>query len=256
MDEIIKNLFPDALKDEFDDLHWMDSDGTMVYTTEYIDIYGEPDTIWPYRVIEGQPTYVIDFKQECILKKKRPTHFYCRLNHFKIILSHILGYSRPIPRPVLDLMPDWCETGTHWETIRTILKENNLQSYYNRIPAIIREKQLLYNFPIVTEHKLQDIINDFWRLNIAWNHYPSKRTYFPMIRFVVLRLLYENDIDYTWIPWTRTVKKFEALEEEFNDLWDFMENYEIEIQYYDKKKTPKTCKYQCQHCKHEMNVLL
>src|SRR6266487_1949682 len=115
MNDLIKNLFPDQLTNSFDDIHWMDPDGTMVYTTEYIDLYGEPDTIWSYRVIEDRMCNLgfLNHEDECLLKKKRPTHFYCRLNHFKIILSHILGYSRPIPKYVLDLMPEWCEAGTH-----------------------------------------------------------------------------------------------------------------------------------------------
>lgn len=250
--DIVSLLFPDT---KFDDMHWMDADGTMVYTTRYIDIYGPPDTIWNYRVIEDRCDNLgyLDFNQEIELKKKRPTHFYCRKKHFRIILTHILGFNGRVPQHVLNLMPDWCKEGTHWEVVRNILKQNGLQSYYNRIFTIIKLKGYLKNIPPITEQIVRNVLKDFNMLNDAWPHYPTKRTYFPILRFIALRLLYENDYDLSpVIPWARTIKKYQELEEEFSNLWDFADNLEIEKLYYDEKKTPKTRKHQCQHCKHEV----
>jgi|SRR3990172_8285049 len=256
MDELLKLLFPDQSND-YDDMHWMEN-GTMVYTTRYIDMYGEPDTPFPYRVIEDRCDNLgyLDFKDEVILKKKRPTHFYCRLNHFRIILTHILGYNGRVPIHVLNLMPDWCEDGTHWEVVRKILKSNGLQSYYNRIFTIIKLKGYLRNLPPITEKIVNNVFYDFKKLNDAWPYYPTKRTYFPILRFVALRLLYENGYDLSLIiPWARTVKKYNELEEEFSNLWDFADNLHIEKMYYDKKYTPKTHKDQCRHCKHNFILI-
>ncbi len=256
MDSLIKTLFPEQYGLlGYDDMHWMDNDGVMVYTTRYIDTFGVPDTPFDYRVIEDRMDNLgyTDYCQEVNLKKKRPTHFYCRKNHFRIILTHILGFNGRVPQQILDMMPDWCKDGTHWEEVRRVLKKNNLQMYYNRIFTIIKLKGYLRNIPRITEQTVRNVLKDFDMLNNAWPHYPTHRTYFPILRFIALRLLYENDYDLSpVIPWARTVKKYQELEEEFSNLWDFADNLEIEKLYYDEKKTPKTCKQQCQHCRHEI----
>lgn len=282
MDSLIKTLFPEQYGLlGYDDMHWMDNDGVMVYTTRYIDTFGVPDTPFDYRVIEDRIGDYghLNFEDECkeaytgtkvprelasihkltqegykpYDKKKRPKHYYCRKNHFRIILTHILGFNGRVPQQVLDMMPDWCKDGTHWEEVRKILKQNNLQMYYNRIFTIIKLKGYLRNIPKITEQTVRNVLKDFDMLNNAWPHYPTHRTYFPILRFIALRLLYENDYDLSpVIPWARTVKKYQELEEEFSNLWDFADNLEIEKMYYDEKKTPKTCKQQCQHCRHEI----
>ena len=54
------NLFPEQWQQMDTYLskdHWFDNEGNAVYTTNYIDLYGEPDTGFPYYVVDGEPEF-------------------------------------------------------------------------------------------------------------------------------------------------------------------------------------------------------
>jgi hypothetical protein len=286
----IFNLFPEQWQQMDTYLskdHWFDNEGNAVYTTNYIDLYGEPDTGFPYYVVEGDPVYdyrkpfneeEMFFQSGCygydermpyglnkiqkevnkdfkpMDKKQRATHFYCRLEHFKQILSQLMGYTQKIPQYILDQMPNqWEFNGdiyTMWEVIRNKLKKTVTgyykgkrsgpkygQIYYNRIPTILRLKGIC-NFPPVKDKIWQNVINNFYKMHIAWQFFETDRKYFPNLRFVACRLLFEENVDVTWIPWARTPKKYDSLEQTFGDIWDLIDNI-------DGKEVKHV---QCKHC--------
>lgn len=262
---------------------WWDSvNQEMVYTTRWIDMYGLPDDLFKYRVIESDQDYGLDFDDETqcyetqvfepcynhvpgvslktqkmvdkeipsdLYKKVRDTHFFCRLEHFKTILQHLMGYCNKIPQHILSLIPSYIGRDEDpWEVCFHILKKNNYQIYYNRIPTILRDKGLIISRTDSNEHKWQKVIDDFTRMHIAWPYFKTTRKYFFHIRYVALKLITKHGISLPCtIPYARTEKKFDNMEEEYDKLWEFInKNY--------TKNTRLNHRAQCRHCRHECIV--
>lgn len=120
-----------------------------------------------------------------------------------------------------------------WEEIRKVLKVNQRQLFYNRIPVIAQELKLVTRRRISRE-KHMAIINDFKKLDGVFDDvkHMLKRKYFPSLRFMALKLCEEHGIQFPMnIPYCRTRQKFKMLnetfymmqskiaEDEFDKLW-------------------------------------
>jgi hypothetical protein len=78
---------------------------------------------------------------------------------------------------------------------------------------------------------LSRVMDDFERLEMAFARIKTRlrRTYFPNLRFVALKLMDKYDIPYLhhYIPKTRTSKKNMELTVLYNELWVEVETFEL-----------------------------
>lgn len=223
--------------------HHYNEDGRAVFTTQqlawaYPEDFGFTE---PYEVVDGEPTYATEWKDEILLTKKR-CHRYSRIKRFKFILTQLMGSTGFVKqknrddelkvmapflkyRRVLEKVPK----PFLWDTIRMILKKNNHRIFYNRIPTIIRRLGLvkLKSHGTVST-KLDSIMYDFQLLHYVFDKVKLKikRSYFPNLRYVALRLMKKHGLDLiVEIPQLRTLRKQEELDGIYQTMWD-----EIELQ--------------------------
>lgn len=212
----------------------IESDGKHVYSSEQISIYGLPETwIWPnnyYEVISN-----LDFERPAAQDFKfeqerwgstRPIHRYSRVKRFESTLYQLLGYRGNVD--LVDLLYIK-EVGYDehplriWESLRRILKENGWQKYYNRIPTIIQMLGLDLKIHVGKDNEMvNDIIRTFKMMNSLFEDVkPFGRTYFPNMRFIVIRMLETFGAKFDFdIPRVRTKRKLKPLDEIWVNLFN------------------------------------
>ena len=208
-----------------------DDDGTAVFTTEQIDIYGYP-TVDRYYVIET-PQYVQPITPAVVwtpFVETKPPHRYCRLLRFRTTLSQLIGETGFKTGRSIDLIDNvmrelpcsisYTPPCMLWEEIRKVLKKQNLHIFYNRIPVIAAKLKLIQELKISTK-TYKEILDQFKKLSEAFDQLKSTlgRTYFPSMRFMALRLCQEYNVNLNIdIPFCRTLPRYTQLNQVYNLL--------------------------------------
>lgn len=200
----------------------IDPDNVPVFTHSQIDEYGFPD--WYgyeiYRVIETTSCIQVVSGFSESVYSKRPIHRYCRIKRFTTILHHLLNDVGKVPNEVIDLVREHMFPNRPiWDEVRTVLKENKLRIYYNRIPFIVQKLTRTQPTQKVTFEMYQNIFKEF---HLFINYFETNkkdfgRTYFPNMRYIALKLLTRWGVFLNYeIPFIRTFRKFKELEM----IWD------------------------------------
>jgi len=228
-----------------------DDKGRKFYTTQQMDVFGEPDDDMYYVLMEEQDAHplALNYEDELRLIKPRPTHRYCRLLRFRFCLTYLLGQSGKIPASVLKTIADalgvksiikyrWYKWNhqmyqvqefvpksilkwnpeTIWERIRLLLKKLGLTLYYNRIPLVL----LAFGIqgPKASQKQYQCILKDFKNLNNLFTTRKGMK-YFPHLRYIALRLMDRHGVTSPYdIPLLQTNRKLKVLQEKL----DFIQN--------------------------------
>jgi len=196
-----------------------------------------PDvTTWHRPAVE----YVLDYEQECRLRsiKRRPVHRYCRVTRFAFVLGQLLGLAGKVPdivkhvcRVPFDRLGD-VDPSKVWNIVRRQLKDMRMQLYYNRIPAILAHPPIRAHLPWYTPPRVHDghrrVMRDFQLLHRAFDEIRPylKRSYFPNMRYVALRLMERHDLLPPYaIPFARTARKRRSLGLLFDVLQEHIDLY-------------------------------
>lgn len=173
-----------------------------------------------------EPLFHLDYDQEIHhamnFKKK---HRYSRKDRFRHTLYQLLGMSGEVPKRVVKIIKT--ELGPRsrkqkiWNDIRAILKKHKLRRYYNRIPSLIKSvcglKPMLIN-----SQKVTSILDTFFLFDYNFNILFQRkwdRKYFPNLRFIALKLINDNQIEYPYhVPLIRTSRKKKYLELLFKEF--------------------------------------
>ncbi|OYV41658.1 MAG: hypothetical protein B7Z80_00955 [Rhodospirillales bacterium 20-64-7] len=117
-----------------------------------------------------------------------------------------------------------------WEFVRRQLKtQRGWRIYYNRIPMILSELKVIPFIQKNARNKYQEILNDFIRINNAWEKVTTERKYFINLRYVCLRLMHYRKVYHPYeIPLLRTSRKKVALDLIFDQLLDQAMEDELE----------------------------
>lgn len=200
--------------------------GIAIFSTRDIEDYGLPEE-WGYenyQVVESRElNLVTDYKMERQYDM-RPIHRYSRLERFKVTLRQLIGEHGVVPDHIVTVVGHYLsiqeETSDLWNRTRSILKTLKCRLYYNRIPFIL--KKLKYDQCIKWDAKeYLDIVERFKVISYTFDQEKKnfKRTYFPNLRFIALKLLEESGGQMIVpIPLARTVRKRNALEKLWQEL--------------------------------------
>ena len=149
----------------------------------------------------------MEARQSC-----RPIHHYDRLERFKSTLDQLLGCRGKISDEIMDLMVG---VKISWESIRRVLKSNQIRKLYNQIPLIIRKltgKSCIEFTDFSSSYS--SILKQFQKIHYRFNlDKGDEKKYFPNLRFVALTLIKLNGGRVNWkIPFIRTKRKLARLE--------------------------------------------
>ena len=152
-------------------------------------------------------------------------HRYSRTDRFKFTVYQLLGASGEVPRSVKKYIKKRLGKTTRkskiWNQVRSILKEMKLRRYYNRIPQIIYS---ITKQPIegINSLSIDTILSEFGLMNIQFDstlRAKWKRSYFPNLRFIALKLFEKNGITYPYkVPLVRTLRKRKYLNSLYNEF--------------------------------------
>lgn len=195
-----------------------------VFSSNDVDLYGPPDLYGyeDYYVIETLDSArpLIYDLQETAVKNARPIHRYSRMDRFTFTLKYLIGSRGAIPQKVLDACSQVSRDPLKiWFEIKTILKQNKWNIYYNRISIIVSHfgLQVTKN---MTNKIYHQILQDFMKMDSLFNQRKRKewnRRYFLNLKFVALKLLDHYGVTFNIkIPLIKTKRKLKTL----NELWD------------------------------------
>jgi hypothetical protein len=195
-----------------------DDDNVPCFTNHQIDDYGFPEN-WGYevyRIIENRDTNYMttDYKMESSYYK-RPVHRYSRRQRFVNVLHQLLGDKGKVPEWVVSIVKTYLKPGDIWNHTRSILKHYKLRIYYNRIPYIVHQITKTNSSKPVHVNQYENVMADFDRFCYLYDQHKNifKRTYFPNMRFMALKLIEKHGIELNYpIPFTRTNRKRKDLE--------------------------------------------
>lgn len=218
--------------------------GVPVFSKWQIDLYGPPNEI-SYLVIDDVITYLPSYAQiENRLENLQHVHHYDRLQRFNTIVLQIVGDARITSKKGLKCIKkvakhlpaniDLYPLPTIYQVVRHVMKLNGLKIYYNRIATILNE----FNITNVRMHYTVEIINnvleDFKKMHYAFEKIKQtlKRTYFPNLRFVALKLLlkygFENPFS---LKLAKTPARLEKLNNDYDLIWKLIAEEEL-IEYF------------------------
>ncbi len=175
----------------------------------------------------GNPEFQMDYDQEIQFGlNATKIHRYSRTDRFKFTVYQLLGSSGEVPRHVKKYIKKRIGSKARktkiWNQVRSILKEMKLRRYYNRIPQIIYgiTKQGVLG---ISQTSINGVLNDFAHMHIQFNsrlRSKWKRSYFPNLRFIALKLFQKHGISYPYkVPLVRTLRKRKYL----NSLYEQFE---------------------------------
>ena len=149
----------------------------------------------------------------------RPVHRYSRYERFKKVLFQICCLRGEVGEEVLrEIKMMEFDPRTIWEDIRRWLKVNGVRKY-DLIPLIIWE---CWGVGVLESDELfvvDDILKAFKVMNLNFES-GDGRVYFPNIRFIVLRFLELNGVEFKYlVPMIRTRKKYELMDGLFNKFY-------------------------------------
>lgn len=196
----------------------IDEDGLPVFTNHQIDDYGFPEH-WGYdlyRIVENRDTMDLktDYKMESSYYK-RPIHRYNRRLRFYNTLLQLMGDRGKVPQHILNLIASYLQPGDVWNQVRRMLKHYKLRIYYNRIPFIVQQITKQNSVSKVHVDQYNSMMKEFDRFCYWYDQHKEelKRTYFPNMRFIALKLMDQFGVKTNYeIPLTRTQRKRKDLE--------------------------------------------
>lgn len=201
---------------------------------QYFDIrdvvmYGEPCLygVDHYLVLDHADVsspMVMDYHEEQARRGSvRPIHRYDASKRFEYLLRQLLGgCSSKIPKKVMVLVALEMDRDKNavWNSVRTILKKNGYQKYFNRIPGILQN--VGYENRIVWNGSIEGLIQDFQVLFSEFHSLDQHRSYFPSFRFFALKILERRGCIFEYdIPLMQTKSKIAV----FQDLWEELEPF-------------------------------
>lgn len=193
--------------------------GIEFYYSSQIDLFGFPPGDNYLVVNDTESPWVMDYGLEQD-RKLRPIHRYNRVERFAFTLSQLLGLKGDVSEEIIELIQE--NECYDWESIRSILKENNLRRYYNRIPYIMKCVGLkpLITFE-VTNSVYIEMVHHFRIIQNGFDKIKGKRKYFPSIRYIVFRMLQDRGAVFDEsVPFVRTKRKEKSLDE----IWEQLNN--------------------------------
>lgn len=200
--------------------------------------FGEPE-LWgivDYEVLDNfeiSRPLVIDWGME---EERRgslnPIHHYSQLARFESTLKQLLGGSRKSGFGedlllVVEVMYDQ-DPKKVWDSVRSILKTNGWQKYYNRIPSILRCIGYKYVIKHPNWSTYNEIVQNFKDIVWVFNHnlkYKAIRKYFLNFRYVALKLMMIHGVEFGYhIPLLRTARIEAELNMIFESILDDINN--------------------------------
>jgi hypothetical protein len=224
----------------------IDEDGREVYTSDQIEVYGLPITTKEYYVLDLDVTakpmlHTYETIQNFYFdKENKKVHRYCRKTRFRTTLAQLLGLngfntnkSKDMVNDIIYSLPwttKYLPPCKAWEELRTILKRNQKQIFYNRIPAIAHKISNFVKNQPVDKEKIILILNDFEKMHNIFPKVQKElgRVYFPSLRFTALKLCAKYDIiPPVQIPLCRTMERYFKLSRIYSTIWCHIADYEF-----------------------------
>ncbi len=181
------------------------------------------ETEWMEFMDWKEPHFAMDYDQELSYNQNaKKKHRYSRKDRFRFTLYQLVGNSGDVPHQVSTFvrrkLGSRIRRNKIWNRVRSILKNEGLRRYYNRIPQIISTITGLK--PTGDSYFcLHQCLADFDRFDYQFDsslRQKWKRAYFPNLRFVALKLLDKYGVKYPYtVPFVRTARKRKYL----NKLW-------------------------------------
>lgn len=195
-----------------------------VFRLQDVNLYGMPDLFGYENYIvsstyEDECPFVLDWNGEQERRGAlRPIHRYSRCERFASIVFQLLGERGSVPEEVLETLKYWGfdqEKEKIWNSIRFVLKQYNWARYYNRIPTILG--RLGFRLCKFKYEKIQRVLDRFKRMSYKFDEIKGNlapRAYFPNLRYVALRMMEEEGIEFNYlIPKIRTKRKLQVMNE-------------------------------------------
>lgn len=213
--------------------------GIYEFSKYDVEIYGCPSYYGYHRfiVLDLDPVYTTDFKQEQRLTKKRLPHLYVREKRFHDILKQLLCMEICTSRKTIDSeqfeelvdeLGELEETPDVWIDARRVFKKHGFNNYYNRIGPIFK---LSKPFKMISlkRNAFELIMNDFRKMDkyfyVIKDFYNMK--YFFNLRYVAVRLAMKHKIEIPFhVPLSinsRTASRLNAI---FDFYWLFLKSVE------------------------------
>lgn len=144
-------------------------------------------------------------------------HRYVRVKRFESVLYRLLGLRGEVDPEVVDMMRGKIDTRKEkvWNSVRGWLKKNGYTKYYNLIGSIIQMLGLKWRINWHDNHmKIAEIVRKFKRISSKFDcTYFEKRKYFPNLRFVALKMLHHEGVEFGFhIPYLRTKRELKTLQ--------------------------------------------
>lgn len=229
-----KNSFPKMSSAEYYE------NGIPVYSKWQIDLYGPPHQI-SYLVVDDVVTYLPSFTEiQNRMENLEHVHHYNRIERFTTILLQIVGdarisskkgmkcikkISRNIPANI-DLYP----LPTIYQIIRNVMRQNGLKIYYNRIATILNEFNITNTRSHYSVELINNVIGDFQKMHYAFTKIKKdlKRTYFPNLKFVALKLLLKYGFTNPFnLKLAKTPARLQKLNKDYELIWNLIEEEEL-----------------------------
>ena len=206
----------------------IDNDGIPIFSDMDVDDYGLPSD-WgyvKYFVVE-EPRYQYTFEQEQMIRER---HQYCRVTRFRLMVQCLLNLNsfsskqgkkclKRMGNVDLDLVPKGMSL---WNHCCLEMKKNGYGKYYNWIPVILGECNILNCSPNVYG-LLGAIMVDFMKMHLIFDSINMEigRRYFLPLRYVALKLAlkygYDNPLE---IPLAKTKMRLTKLNQDFEFIWE------------------------------------
>lgn len=212
----------------------VDQNGRATFTKNQVDIFGVPTKYASFEVIDNDQQYALSYADEENLKSQvKKVHRYSRTLRFRTLIFQLLNcvgfenrLSKEYIEDVKENLPEniiYTPPSRIWETLRKHLKGNNRRIFYNRIPALASDLDLVEPYSIRNStRKINDILFDFDRLQEVFPEMKGElnRKYFPSLRFVALKLFEKHKVELPFpIPKMRTAAKEVLLDQDWIKLW-------------------------------------
>lgn len=214
-------------------LRW-DDDGYAIFSSVDIDDYGMPES-WGYDryLVVEEPTYQIAYADHW---KAMAKHQYCRVTRFRLLVGCLLNQNsfsskkgkkclKKMGKVNLDLNGD----KSLWDHCCTSLKDAGFKKYYNWIPVILGDQNILDCSPNV-KNLMASILLDFFQMHLIFDSVKNElgRKYFLPLRYTALKLAIKNGYDNPLkIPIAKTKIRLKKLDNDFAYIWQKIEDRKL-----------------------------
>jgi hypothetical protein len=178
--------------------------------------YGHPEH-WgydDYLVLESSPALMGGAEEF-----RGPIHRYSRVERFEAVLHHLCGGGKVpewVVTEILERVDDWNPV-TIWISIQKVLTLLGERKYFNRVPRIL--EMMGYGRILDGILPCGRIMEKFVAMSERFDTLCWERKYFPSLRYVALRLLDEEGVEFgVTVPWLKTKAKMKPLDDVYKRL--------------------------------------